>query len=185
MLGAYVTGHPLDGYDEADMGTTCIEDMTTETTSVFGIITDLKLKTRKSDGKPMAFFTLEDKTGSVEVAVFTKQYLACAKHLKDGNVVSVKGHAYEEVSPILGEDGQPLTALKFYADTLTEPKPAKRATLVVSSYALFHVTEEEAFRKKYEDPDGHRLILYDQAMDAMREMKYRVSEKVFALPNAI
>lgn len=185
MLGAYVTAHPLDDYEAGDVEATNIDEMTADTTSIFGIITDLKLKTRKSDGKPMAFFTLEDKTGTVEVAVFTKQYVACAKHLKDGNIVCVNGHSYEEVSSVQGEDGQPVTTMKFYADAMTAPKPARRVTLIVSSYAVFHVDKEEEFRKKYETKDGFRLVVYDQALDVMREMKYRVSEEVLKLKNAV
>ena len=183
MLGAYVTAHPLDDYDETDQ--VPIEDADFETEALCGIISELKLKNRKKDGKPMAFFTLEDKSGSIEVSVFTNQYTRCAKYLKEGKVVVVNGKIVEEETSMTDENGLPIKVRKFIADSMTAAKPDRRAMITVSSYAVFHVSEEEDFRKRHETEDGYRFLIYDQTLDQIRPMKYRVDESVFALKNAI
>lgn len=74
-LGLFVTGHPLDDFTEVIKDYTPIKQinpgMDNHSVQVAGIITKAKRTiTKKND--PMAFFTLEDKTGSVEVLVFPK-----------------------------------------------------------------------------------------------------------------
>ena len=176
MLGAYVTGHPLDEYDLSSIKATPISLADTNTTAIFGIITDISLKNRKSDGKPMAFLTVEDKSAEIDVCVFCNEYVACAKYLKVGTAVEIYGKAEESDSNLTDENGDPIIVLKFYAKKMAAPKPAKMVALAVSSYAVFHVTKEAEFRQKYEDPDGCRFAVYDQCLDQMREMNYRVSE---------
>ncbi len=182
MLGAYVTGHPLDAYDISDTGATEIEDADLTTQTIFGIISELRLTTRKSDGKPMAFLTIEDKTGSMEVCVFTKAYVRCAKCLKEGNAVIVNGRTAEDTDDRV-EDSE-ARKLKMYAETMKKVEPARKVTITVSSYALFHVTEEDEFRKKYEQEDGMKCVIHDSILGEDRLLKYRVSEDALNLPNA-
>jgi len=87
MLGIYVSGHPLDAYKglieknttasstdfalDEESGTTTIQDG--ENVTVGGIISEITTKTTRS-GSMMAFITLEDMTGQLEILVFPRDY---------------------------------------------------------------------------------------------------------------
>ncbi|MCK4417933.1 MAG: DNA polymerase III subunit alpha, partial [Candidatus Latescibacteria bacterium] len=79
MLGFYVSGHPLEKYqqDLQAFATHRIGELSEleDGTAVVvgGIITKLK-KTTDRKGKPMAFATLEDFSGATEVLVFSDSY---------------------------------------------------------------------------------------------------------------
>lgn len=183
MLRAYITGHPLDAYESAADGVTPIEDVDDKTQVIMGLITELSLKNRKSDGKPMAFFTLEDKTGSIECAVFTTAYAACGKYLKERKAVVLTGHT-DETEAGTDENGVVQKKWQFIADTAGTPSPAKRIFLPVSSYYRFHAESEAEFRKLYETPNGYRIVFFDETLKEAREATYRVSEKVLDAPKA-
>ena len=106
VLGIYVSGHPLD--DDMAM----LEQSTTANTADFlmdeetgrtvvrdqqscvmgGIVSELNVKlTRKNQN--MAFLTLEDLRGTVEVLVFPRQYTAYQELLKEDAKVFIKGTA--------------------------------------------------------------------------------------------
>ena len=91
-LGFYITGHPLDRYGDEIRKFTSI---TTATLSerpdksevkLCGIVASLSEKMTKR-GDRMAFFSLEDRTGSVEVMVFPDTFAAAApgRHTHTGN----------------------------------------------------------------------------------------------------
>lgn len=104
VLGIYVSGHPL----EADMGlikknvTAMTSDFTVEEESgsakvtdgqkvtVGGMITGKTLKTTKSN-QMMAFITVEDMIGSVEVLIFPKDYEKYKRYLNEDEKVLVTG----------------------------------------------------------------------------------------------
>ena len=88
-LGFYFTGHPLDGY-EKEMESFAIADTSSVANKTDGIQimlcglnADLKeITTRK--GERMAFLTMEDRQGNVEVVVFTDTYKS-SRHLLDSD----------------------------------------------------------------------------------------------------
>ena len=120
MLGIYVSGHPLEKYREliekfADVntlqmrdaselaGTENEEEMSPEKLAgrvqqlkdgqfikYAGIITGIKKKYTKNN-KLMAFVTIEDLYGSVDVIVFENCYNQCSNELIDENIVLVEG----------------------------------------------------------------------------------------------
>ena len=114
--GLFFSGHLLDGYklhiDSLSpnkiieiVGTEDEEDPDTlpDGTKVClcGIISSVTQKTtRKGDG--MAFATLEDRTGSLELVVFSKQYEAYRRHIEEDNAVCITG----TVSRREGEKGK-------------------------------------------------------------------------------
>ena len=176
MLGAYVTGHPLNEYPECSaLGAEPIESVNLRTRTIYGIITDLRIKARKSDGKPMAFFNLEDRTGGMEVCVFVKQYAACEACIKEGGVVKVTGKVAQEV--LEKDDGDEVT-YKMMAEAVQDIPVDRKVTISVSSYALFHVEREVDFRRKYERKDGCRCAVYDRSLDVTRNLTYRVDAQV-------
>ena len=104
-LGIYVSGHPLAAYAEQlhkkishgsnafaaqEDGSAQVEDGTT--VIVGGMITAVSVKYTKNNEK-MAFVTLEDFQGSIEVVLFPKTYAKCAPFLLEDQVVLVRGRA--------------------------------------------------------------------------------------------
>lgn len=74
-IGFYITGHPLDGYDNdlMHMGVTSIDTLIElkdrSEIKIAGVISDVEIK-RTKDLKKMAIIKFEDKTGAVDVLVF-------------------------------------------------------------------------------------------------------------------
>jgi len=110
-LGLYISGHPLSQYREVlNRLTTAtaaeINDLPDDCQVVLGgIIAGLKkINTRKGD--TMAFLTLEDLTGTVEVLVFPRPYNSNKLIIKVDEAVLVKGKVSgngEEVKVICEE----------------------------------------------------------------------------------
>jgi DNA polymerase-3 subunit alpha len=100
-VGFYITGHPLDNYrEELSNATECaIIDLATKADGSPGRVGGL-IKTRKNHkskkGDPMAFLTLEDVTGEVEVVVFPSTYAQCAHLLSSEDPVVIQGQVQNE-----------------------------------------------------------------------------------------
>ncbi|NLZ81286.1 MAG: DNA polymerase III subunit alpha, partial [Clostridiales bacterium] len=106
VLGVYVSGHPLEEYEEkwrknvTAMTIDFVIDEETEETKVRdgqvvwvgGMITGKTVKTTKN-GKMMAFITVEDLVGTVEVIIFPKDYERNKSLLIEDNKVFIKGRA--------------------------------------------------------------------------------------------
>ena len=104
VLGVYVTGHPLEEYEEGwrknitAMTTDFIVDKDTDEAKVSdgqmvtvgGIVSDRVIKITKT-GKNMAFVTLEDLVGSVEVLVFPKDFEANRDLLENDAKLFIRG----------------------------------------------------------------------------------------------
>jgi len=95
-IGFYITGHPLARHSESiKRFSTCdttglIERTDKEEVSVCGIVTGVKLlNTRKGDR--MAFVTLEDLSGFVELVVFPETYTQTADLINSEEPLLVKG----------------------------------------------------------------------------------------------
>jgi DNA polymerase-3 subunit alpha len=95
-LGFYITGHPLSRHAAAiKRFATCdtaglIERSDKEEVRVCGIVAGMKELTTKK-GDRMAFVTLEDLSGSVEMVVFPETYLAASELLKGEEPLLVTG----------------------------------------------------------------------------------------------
>ncbi len=116
ILGLYVSGHPLTKYEEELKSfTTCstesLENLS-DNQELFcgGIITNVKTTVDKK-GKLMAFFTLEDFVGQVEVLVFSDCYKNKNSLIKPDQMVLVKGKTStkeKEKPKIIAKDIIPL-----------------------------------------------------------------------------
>ena len=109
VLGFYVSGHPMqeyqalwekrisakssDFYLDEETGASHIQDGSTVT--IGGMIADKKIKYTKND-KIMAFLTLEDLVGSVEVIVFPNAYEKFSPKLMEDNKVFIEGRVNAE-----------------------------------------------------------------------------------------
>ena len=93
MLGTYLSIHPLDDYAylDHDKTVTKVKDFTTDFRTYAGVITNLRMAKRKSDGTDMAFFDLEDRTGTLSVCCFTECYKKYGNMIREGAVVKISG----------------------------------------------------------------------------------------------
>ncbi len=100
-LGFYITGHPLDGYEEllekfTNANSIVLKEKNDgETIRVGGIVRDTKIiKTKKGD--LMAFVNLEDLHGSIEVTVFSSLYVKVYDLLLEDTPLLVQGQLQKD-----------------------------------------------------------------------------------------
>ena len=109
VLGVYVSGHPLESYEEEwrkvisattadfqvdpEVGYTKVRDGAREI--IGGIIVEKTVKHTKTN-QMMAFLTVEDLFGTVEVVVFPRDYEKYRQYLEEDNKIFVKGRVSEE-----------------------------------------------------------------------------------------
>ncbi len=122
-IGIYISGHPLDDYRQAikRISTFCIADLSDDDGNVetafdgqphhlVGLVTRLTLKnTRK--GNTMAFVTLQDYSGEIEVVVFSRVLQRYRQLLKEDQVIAVSGKLNvksEEEITLIAEQIRPL-----------------------------------------------------------------------------
>ena len=109
VLGVYLTGHPMEEYEEKwrksiskttldfqldkETGAAKVHDGAKEI--IGGIIATLAIKYTKTN-KTMAILTLEDLFGAVEVVVFPRDYEKYKEYLQEENKVFIRGRVSEE-----------------------------------------------------------------------------------------
>ncbi|MBQ9092293.1 MAG: DNA polymerase III subunit alpha, partial [Anaerotignum sp.] len=107
VLGIYVSGHPLAEYEEVlrrKISHTSLDFIPPEEDEdrlqveeetkviVGGMVAGISVKYTRNNDK-MAFLTLEDFQGSMEVILFPKVYEKCAAFLREEEAYIVKGRA--------------------------------------------------------------------------------------------
>ncbi|HHY32421.1 MAG TPA: DNA polymerase III subunit alpha [Firmicutes bacterium] len=151
LLGLYVSGHPLQGvapklreHVSAQVATLA-DHPDGDEVSVGGIITAFRKIVTKNTGQPMAFFTLEDLTGSVEVVVFPRVYEECFKFIAEDAIVLVQGRldVKEEGPKLLAN-----TVLPFSPDAVVIPVDGEATTKA----------KLERLKKKLEGAGGNGTI---------------------------
>ena len=109
VVGVYLTGHPLEDYEgkwrksitkttldfqiDDSTGRSKVRDGAKEI--IGGMITAKTIKHTKNN-KTMAFLTIEDLAGTVEVVVFPKDYEKNQRYLNEDSKVFVRGRVSEE-----------------------------------------------------------------------------------------
>jgi DNA polymerase-3 subunit alpha len=96
MLGFYVTGHPLDQYEDK------VRELATHSTAnleglekgvevaICGVITTVQRK-RNREGKPWSSMLVEDRIGAIECLLFTTNYDRLASMLSEDQAVMIRG----------------------------------------------------------------------------------------------
>ncbi|MBR1738535.1 MAG: DNA polymerase III subunit alpha, partial [Firmicutes bacterium] len=125
VLGLYISGHPLSDYSDilsSKVTATSIDFLYSEDEPsrlsdgesgiIGGIITSVSVKYTKK-GQKMAFLTLEDMLGTVEVIVFSYPFQKYSEFFKEDEVILIKGH----VSSSLDRDSKFICDEVFSADS--------------------------------------------------------------------
>src|SRR5215469_2349392 len=101
LLGFYVTGHPLDNYEDkiAELAThdsTRLEGLEKgNEVSLCGLITGVQRR-RNREGKPWISFVIEDRAGNIDAMLFTTQYERLAPAVAEDQAVLIRGSALPE-----------------------------------------------------------------------------------------
>ena len=132
VLGIYLSGHPLDAYDDVlkqrttarsidflmdEEGKVNVPDQSYAT--IGGIISHVTNKSARN-GKPMAFLSLEDLYGVVEVIVFPADYARNRSLIQEGRRVLIKG----KVTVDSDADGKLIAEQIIDLEQMAEPKEA-------------------------------------------------------------
>ncbi len=136
--GLYLSGHPMAAYSELsqELKSARTSDMhaagqgdealyqDNDTLCLLGIVTAIKKKITRSDAT-MAFLTVEDIYGSIEVIVFPKTLQSCAHMLVEGSVLLIHGRLSlreEEAAKLVCELLEPCPK----PGEAAEPQPARQ-----------------------------------------------------------
>ena len=190
-IGFYITGHPLARHSDAiKRFSTCdtaglMERADKEEVSVCGIVTGIKLlNTRKGDR--MAFVTLEDLSGFVEMVVFPETYTEAAELLNSEEALLVKGtvDVGEDACKILVNE---VLSLKDVQERLTrmvhfrlttpglEERQLRSLREIMTRYhgdceALIHLVVPNRSETVISLPEDLRLQASDQMMDDVEKL---------------
>ncbi len=134
LIGLYVSDHPMTPYlamlrgrithSSAELSEAANKDKVV----VAGLVTRMRTLTTKN-GKGMAFATIEDIQGAIELVLFPKTWERFAPFVRQDNVILVEGKVDAEGGDpkVLVDLIQPLTANDLQA---APPPPAKSAAVV-------------------------------------------------------
>ena len=174
VLGVYLSGHPMEEYEEKwrksiskttldfqlveDTGYTKVSDGAREI--IGGMITDKTIKYTKNN-KVMAFVTLEDMLGSVEVVVFPKDYEKNQQYLNEDSKVFIKGRVSEE-------DDAPS---KLICESVIPFEQTKREIWLQYGSKEEYLAEEAQLLDLIKDSDGQdAVVIYCRKEKAVKRL---------------
>jgi len=147
-MGLYLSGHPMDAYRtvvrasgavpigrirddfEQEGGPTCFSDG--QRVLLAGVVTASKTKTTKKNTL-MAYVTLEDDTGSMELLCFTRCLETSGSYLREGQVIVAEGKLSvrdEKAPQLMCDRAQPLS-LAGASEKAQSEAPEPRRTLYI------------------------------------------------------
>lgn len=170
VLGFYITGHPLARFDEeirlytnADTETVS-EKADGETVRIGGVVVSVNEKTTKK-GDRMAFITLEDLRGFIEVIVFADLYKKAGQYFASDTPILIKGRIDR------AEDKVKLVAEEIYPIEEARERLTRAAHLIIRTLGIDNtqMTDLKALIKRHSGscpvfchfkyPDGRETIL--------------------------
>ncbi|WP_317367644.1 DNA polymerase III subunit alpha [uncultured Tyzzerella sp.] len=168
ILGIYVSGHPLDEFNEflkkftSNSTLDFIENENKEIENIKdnqkvilgGLINNITLKFTKTN-KQMAFLTLEDLFGTIEVIVFPETFYKYNKYLTEDGVIIVEGKAS------ISEDQKPkiiCTTIKSY-----EVLENMSKTLWIKLPQTLNISIKDIEKILLDNKGDTPVIVYDEA----------------------
>ena len=135
VLGLFLTAHPMDPYaaEVRHLVNTRIIDLRAgrEAQTVAGCIVGLRtMKSRR--GESMAFLTLDDKSGRVEVSVFSDLYDQNYTKLQKDEIILVRGTTSEDAF----SGGQKLRATEVFSLAEARSRSIRQIRLNLTSHQL-------------------------------------------------
>ncbi len=178
-LGIYISSHPLKAYEGLwrknvtrttgdfvyDEETKLVKVRDNEKVTVGGVIESKTIKYTKN-GKTMAFLSLEDLLGTVEVIVWPSDYEKNARFLNEESKVFIRGRASveeEKDAKVICEEIIPFENIP------------RKLWIRVKDMDDFTASEEEMY-KAIADSDGKdRVVIYVENTKQMKELPPNMS----------
>jgi DNA polymerase-3 subunit alpha len=171
VLGVYISGHPLSEYEKvlsAYTDNTSMDFRTDEdrenhlkdgdNVKYSGMITEKSVKYTKASNKAMAFLTVEDLYGTVEVIVFSNLYEKFGPRLMNEKVLVIQGKVSareEEDAKIIAND------FLFYEDIHA---PTSRTLWIkIPKHATIPPTQITDMLQRYRG--GTRVMIYNERLN--------------------
>ena len=196
LIGVYVTGNPVDGYQMPESAT-AINGLTKGKNTILGVIQDIKFTNRKKDNAPMAIFNMEDRTGVITVICTTDALEKFKTELVNGRVVVVSGDVFEEEQEAVvqnedaEEENEPCIVLKMilksphysgYTNIQPAVKKKKNICMFVRDIADMLDTIPK-IEDKFENPGSpYMLVFYDEVFGEFHQTDIPVSERILEMP---
>ena len=154
-LGFYLTGHPLKGYEKTlkELSNTDTEELKNladrAPVMLGGIITELK-ETSSRKGERMAFITLEDLRGKVEVIIFSNLYREARECFTSDQPIFITGHLSkdENAVKVIADKVCFLAEAREKLKTLLKQKKAEEKERVKPKSILIVLQENEVKREQ-------------------------------------
>lgn len=174
VLGIYLSGHPLEEYEEKwrknvsavttdfmlDEETNAVKVKDNQTVIVGGMITEKTIKYTKNN-KTMAFLTVEDLFGTVEVIVFPRDYEKYHALMNEDEKVFIRGRANVE------EDKNG----KLICESIYSFDDTKRELWIQFATKEEFAEKEHALYQMLHDSDGKdAVVIYISAIKAMKRL---------------
>ncbi|WP_099467227.1 DNA polymerase III subunit alpha [Konateibacter massiliensis] len=174
VMGIYISGHPLEEYEEVwrknvtnftsdfliDEETNTIKAEDGRRVVVGGMITSKNIKHTRND-KMMAFITVEDLVGAVEVVVFPNDYERNSAKLIVDNKVFVQGKVNAEDE----KDGKIICEKIIPFDALE-----KEVWIKFANKELFQEKEETLYNMIQASDGNDGIIIYIEDVKAMKKL---------------
>lgn len=133
-LNFYISAHPLDNYKSVLKTFPTIREVQAlegeQLVTIGGIISKMK-RTLTKKNEPMAFFTLEDSTGSLEVLVFPKVMPIALPFLELDKIVQVTGRLSDKdgEAKVIANELQQMPNDELYFMALSEMEKNKQVVI--------------------------------------------------------
>lgn len=178
--GAYISGHPLNSYPKPkEVGATKIEDLVTgKNQTVFGIIKDLREANRKSDGAKMAFFSIEDLSGTIQVNCFVPAYSEYGHLVNEDAVVKITGKVFEETIEINNEDGDTVETNLVLQCRKIETVESVKPHICIKVKNVIEWADIQNQLIGYWDNNGNDLYVFDEMTGYVRKSSKKVSKEI-------
>jgi DNA polymerase III subunit alpha len=188
LLGLYLTVHPLSRiqkYLDAVGARTVAEVKTLKEGSrvqVGGIVSNIKRISTKKDNKSMAFVSIEDQTGTLEVILFPSTYAKHHTHLVENTPLLFVGkvNVREGERSIICDSFKIIdtdTAAKISEGIrLRIPTNADREKINLLKEALKNNPGSTAVTIQIPDGDGYRSMQWKQGVDISEEIQAIIDE---------
>lgn len=174
VLGIYLTGHPLEDYEEKwrknitaftsdfllDEETGAVKIKDNQTVTVGGMITEKSIKYTKTN-KTMAFLTLEDLFGTVEVVIFPRDYEKFHHLLVEDEKIFIQGHANVEED----KNGK-LICSRIYSFEDTK----RELWLQFETKAAFEEKEQELYAMLHDSDGKDTVVIYISGIKAIKRL---------------
>jgi len=173
VLGIYVSGHPLEDYmasmekqvsarttdfePDEDTGRTVVRDNLNYV--VGGLVSEVTVKLTKTN-QNMAFVTLEDQYGTLEVIVFPRDYQQTRQYLETDRKVYVKGRA-----SVSEESGKLIAEFIIPMDQVP-----KDIWIQTPDIASFTDRQEDLFDIIRKAPGQEQIVIFSKAERAVKRL---------------